>query len=316
MFDKYRFKGMFHIVLDGTGLYSSRMNLGEKALTKTHNKDTDQEYTEYFHYVLEAKIICGNLTFSFASEFVENETYKDKNGVEQRRFNKQDCELKAAYRLLDKIKKNFPKLPIIIGVDALYMGKPFINKCKKFNFEYIVRCKKSEETSLMKEFNSIKTTTDNYSYLNEILYGEATSKDSFNINIVEFNEEFINKKTNKTEIKEFTYITSLQVTEKIKEDLITLGRNRWKIENKGFKEQKSNDSFNITHIYTKDAVGTQNTYLLIQIAHTFINLLNYGHCLISELRLTKKEVMTYIKKVITSTIINLIKPTTIQLRFL
>ena len=165
----------------------------------------------------------------------------------------------------------------------------------------------------MKEFNSTKTTTDNYSYSNEILYGEATSKDSFNINIVEFNEEFINEKTNKAEIKEFTYITSLQVTEKNKEDLITLGRNRWKIENKGFKEQKSNDLFNITHIYIKDAVGTQNTYLLIQITHTFINLLNYGHYLISELRLTKKEVMTYIKKVITSTIINLIKPTIIHL---
>ena len=65
---------------------------------------------------------------------------------------------------------------------------------------------------------------------------------------------------------------------------------------KGFKQQKSNDSFNITHIYTKDFVGTQNTYLLIQIVLTFINLLNYGHCLISELRLTKKRSYYLYKK--------------------
>ena len=67
---------------------------------------------------------------------------KRKKSVEQRHFNKHDCKLKAAYRLLDKIKKNFPKLPIIICVDVLYTENPFINKCKKINFEYIVRCKK------------------------------------------------------------------------------------------------------------------------------------------------------------------------------
>ena len=44
------------------------------------------------------------MTFSFATEFVENETYTDKDGNTYRKFDKQDCELKAAYRLLD-IKK-------------------------------------------------------------------------------------------------------------------------------------------------------------------------------------------------------------------
>lgn len=35
------------------------------------------------------------------------------------------------------------------------------------------------------------------------------------------------------------------------EELLSLGRRRWKIENKGFKEQKS-EILNITHIYTKN----------------------------------------------------------------
>jgi len=115
MLDKYRFNGMFHVVIDGTGLYSTKVNLGENAITKVYNKNCENEYTLYSYYALEAKLVCGNMTFSFATEFVENETYIDDEGNEYRKFDKQDCELKAAYRLLEKIKKRFPKLPIIIG---------------------------------------------------------------------------------------------------------------------------------------------------------------------------------------------------------
>lgn len=125
MFDKYRFDGLFHVVIDGTVLYSSKVNLGKSAITKVYNKGNENEYTLYSYYVLEAKLICGNMTFSLASEFVENETYEDENGNTYRAFDKQDCELKAAYKLLEKIKKRFPKLPIIIGGDALYLGRPF-----------------------------------------------------------------------------------------------------------------------------------------------------------------------------------------------
>ena len=60
MFDQYRFNNLFHIVIDGTGLYSSRKDLGKNSLIKVHNKKTDSEYTEYFHYVLEAKLIIIN----------------------------------------------------------------------------------------------------------------------------------------------------------------------------------------------------------------------------------------------------------------
>lgn len=43
------------------------------------------------------------MTFSLATEFVENETYTDEFGNVFRTFDKQDCELKASYRLLKKI---------------------------------------------------------------------------------------------------------------------------------------------------------------------------------------------------------------------
>ena len=51
---------------------------------------------------------------SLGTEFIENE---------DETVTKNDCELNAARRLLDRIKKEYPKLPICIQGDALYAGR-------------------------------------------------------------------------------------------------------------------------------------------------------------------------------------------------
>ena len=101
--DKFRLSnGSFYVVIDGTGLFSTRIDLGKNCIYKVHNKDTEEEYIEYQYYVLEAKLVCNDYVFSFATEFVENEYMNNET-------QKQDCELKAAHRLLDKIRKYYPK---------------------------------------------------------------------------------------------------------------------------------------------------------------------------------------------------------------
>ena len=300
MLDKYRFNGLFHIVIDGTGLYSTRVNLGEQAITKVYNKDEENEYILYSYYVLEAKLVCGNMTFSLASEFVENETYIDTNGNTYRKFDKQDCELKAAYRLLNKIKKRFPKLPIIIGGDALYLGRPFLELCDKHKFDYIIRYKETDAPTIKRNFDEIKIIDGNYQYQNEIIFGELKNKEFYTVNLISYDEESINEETEEVDIINFSFITSLEITVDNKESIIQLGRRRWKIENKGFKEQKS-DILNINHIYTKNCNGTKNIYLIIQFAHTILNLLNYGNVLIIDLNTTKNEVSDLIRNALTST---------------
>jgi len=313
MLDKYRFNGLFHVVIDGTGLYSTKVNLGEQAITKVYNKDEENEYTLYSYYALEAKLVCGNMTFSLATEFVENETYTDKDGNTYRKFDKQDCELKASYRLLEKIKKRFPKLPIIIGGDALYLGRPFLELCNKYNFEYIIRYKENDAPTIKRNFNEIKITDGNYQYQNEIIFGDLKDKEFYTLNVISYDEENVDEKTGEVFITNFSYVTSLEIKNNNKESIVLLGRRRWKIENKGFKEQKS-DILNINHIYTKNCNGTKNIYLIIQFAHTLLNLLNYGDILIKNLMTTKNEVSDLIKKTLTSTTLNLNLNRSIQLR--
>jgi len=69
------------------------------------------------------------MALSLETEFIEN---TDPSA------SKQDCELKACYRLLPKIKSAFPQLRICIGGDSLYANKNVMKMIKKYNWKYII----------------------------------------------------------------------------------------------------------------------------------------------------------------------------------
>ncbi len=74
MFDKYRYKGRYYqIVVDGTGIVRFKERHCSNCLKNTYNKGEKDEYSIYYHYVLEAKLIVGDIVISIDSEFVENE---------------------------------------------------------------------------------------------------------------------------------------------------------------------------------------------------------------------------------------------------
>lgn len=47
----------WQVIVDGTQLESSRKKLDDKSLYRVHYEGTEKEYTEYYYYVLEAKIV-------------------------------------------------------------------------------------------------------------------------------------------------------------------------------------------------------------------------------------------------------------------
>ena len=94
-----------------------------------------------------------------------------------------------------------------------------------------------------------------------------------------------------------------------------LGRKRWKIENEGFNIQK-NGTFDIGHLYSKNATAIKVHYLMIQIAHIIRQLVENGIKEIKELKFKLKEISQQIKKVLISNIItNLKVHKKVQLRF-
>ena len=151
---KYRYKGKyFQIVIDGTGIMSFKERHCKHCLKRTYNKGTEEEKTIYYHYVLEAKLVVGDIVISLDSEFVENE----KEDVE-----KQDCEIRAFYRMAERIKKEYPKASIIISGDALYACEPVIKTCQENKWEYILRLKEDRLKLLGEEIKGLEKAYEKY----------------------------------------------------------------------------------------------------------------------------------------------------------
>ena len=64
MFDRYKYDGYFQIVVDGTGLSNHNYNLNNNCIKKKY-KDGKIAYCKY---ILECKLIVGNIVISLDSE--------------------------------------------------------------------------------------------------------------------------------------------------------------------------------------------------------------------------------------------------------
>ena len=297
MLDRYKIRDKYyHIIVDGTGLATSRKKYNKNCLVKNKADKNGKEYQEYSTYVLEAKLVVGEMVFSIGSEFVENEDEK---------VTKQDCEINAFKRLAKKIKEEYPRLKIIIGADALYASKPIIDICKENGWKYIIRFKEGKIPTLYNEFKTVverenESNKDNYEYVTKLDYQEEK------VNIIKY--------TDKKENSEFVYMTDLPISDKNIEATIGVGRKRWKIENEGFNIQK-NRTFDIGHLYSKNQIAIKAHYLMIQIAHILRQLLERGIKEIKELALKLKEISQTLKQELISTITNLEVHKKVQLRF-
>ena len=297
MFDKYRFNSCFQLLFDGTGLSSHNYNLNNNCLTRKLKNGK----ISYYKYVLECKLVAGNIVISLDSEFIENEKMLTNK-------QKQDCETNAFKRMIKRIKKNYPKYKFIITGDALYATTPIIKICKKYKWNYIFNLKPDR----LKEIN--EAFEDNINYQNETTHQDyylSTNIKYKGIILSAF--KYIETKKKKTTT--FRYISDLEIKDSNIKEIVSMGRKRWKIENEGFYTQKHR-TFNISHLNSRNDTAMKNHYFFIQFAHTIRQLLEQGNILVKSLKLKIKEVSTLLLKALTSNTSDLnIAKNKFQLRF-
>ena len=259
----------WHIVVDGTHLNTFKEKHCEHCCVREFKDKTTGQIirTEYYHSVLEAKLVLnGGIVLSIATEFIEN-----KNAE----ISKQDCELKAFYRLAEKLKSHFPRLPICLGMDSLYACAPVFDMCKNYRWHYIIRFKDGSIKSVAEEFHALKDiepeqswtkvdpeSTQTYKYVLKIPYN------AHELNVVEFTQSDLPHP--------FIFLTDLPITKRNCVQLVEAGRRRWKIENEGFNEQK-NHGLGLCHLFSKKSyTAMKNHYFLTQIGHMIAQLLEAG----------------------------------------
>lgn len=278
-FDHMRIRGKYwQIIIDGTQLYSTRKELDGKSLYRIHNRGTEEEYRENYYYVLEAKLVLHpKIVISIQTEFVDNEDGKEAK--------KQDCERKACWRLMEKIKKAFPRLNICFCGDSLYACEKFFERCKKEKWRYILRFKEGSIPTIASEYRELREIEKNYreqKWKNgKEWYDYVTAIDykGYKVNLAEYGEcqTYMYKKGKKAgkceeRYQKFWFLTDLPLEKKNIENLVERGRMRWKIENEGFNNQK-NQGYHLEHRYSHKYQGVKNHYYLIQIGHMIAQIM-------------------------------------------
>jgi hypothetical protein len=262
------------IAIDATGLFSFSDKHCDHCLKKEYkNKETGEiERTVYYHNVLEAKLVVGDMVLSIATEFIENE---DEN------ISKQDCEMKAFKRLAEKLKRKYPRLPICILGDSLYACDPVFEICSNNKWKYLIRFKEGRIKSVAKEFSIIKEiegkSSEKCTWINSIVYNKRE------VNLIEAEIE------DRQEKKVYTFITDVRITKRNADEIVGFGRSRWKIENEGFNNQKTK-KYNIEHANSLNYNAMKNHYLITQLADILRQLYELGVDKIRDLSKSIKEI--------------------------
>ena len=278
-FAQAKIRGKYwQVIIDGTQLYSSREKLDETCPFRIHNKGTAEEYRENYCYVVEAKLVLHpGILVSIMTEFVENDEKEERE--------KQDCERKACFRLMERLKQEFPRLPLCLSADSLYACERFFRECREKKWHFLLRLKENSIPYVWDEYKSLRKREKNYQkkifkdgwgeydYVNKIDYQGNL------LNLVEYQEERT-KKIQKGKNhgkkrncrKRFLFLTDLPVTKRNVAKTVEDGRKRWRIENEGFHTQKKQGYF-LEHRYSKDYQAMKNHYYLIQIGHMIAQIM-------------------------------------------
>ncbi len=243
--ESFRFLGeSFLVAVDGTGQFSSStIGCSECAI-----KNTRGGTTLYYHQLLAAAIMHPDRkqVLPLIPEPILHKDGETKN----------DCEQTAVKRLLERLRQDYPKLPIIIVEDALFAKGPHLKLLKELKFSYIIGVKEGDHAHLFDAVHAHEENDTMGGLTQQDKSGKVTYLYRF-VNGLELNKSHPDVKVNFLEYVElencqvrcrFTWVTDLEITENNCAEITRGGRSRWKIENETFNTLK-NQGYRLEHNY-------------------------------------------------------------------
>lgn len=264
---EYRVMGKYQCILfDGTEHYCSATNPCDHCLTKVHrNKKGEVTKTTYHHQALVGVLAHYDHkeVFPVACEAI----------VKQDGATKNDCELNAAKRLIPTIRAMLKKESYdlgydLIGVfDGLYPNGPLIRILQEHRIRFVigiqegyvlVQIEKLKKDNLLRECHWVNENGEKCvaRYYNSLILNGQNQ--DIEVNYFEY-EQF-----DKKGVRTFhnTWITDLPIDDDNIEELVKIGRSRWKIENETFNTLK-NQGYNLEHSYGHGKKHLATNFMLL-----------------------------------------------------
>lgn len=145
-FRRYLVDQHYPIAIDGTQKFTRDTAFSDEALRRRVGSGENQFYV----FVVEASLSLSNgMVLPLMSEFLsvaEADLPEDS----------QDCERKAFRRLARRLKKEFPRLPVLVLLDGLYANGPDVQLCLEHNWEFMIVLKDKSLPSVWEEAEGLR----------------------------------------------------------------------------------------------------------------------------------------------------------------
>jgi hypothetical protein len=282
-FNRWLINGQYPISMDGTQKFKRDWLFSEECLEREIKKG-EKVSSQYYVYVLEASLCFQNgLTIPLMSEFLEfsaGDTDDDK----------QDCELRAFKRMATRLKREFPRLSIMLLLDGLYPNGPLMEICRKNGWGFMIILKDKSLSSVWKEYEGLKgldgknehrqkwgNRRQYFEWVNGIQYHYDKGQ-MHTVHVVICNEKWEEVDRNNEIIEKqsrWAWISSDPLTVRnVHERCNLAGRHRWNIE-EGILVEKHH-GYQYEHCFAYDWQAMKGYHYLMRLGHMFNILAQYS----------------------------------------
>ena len=261
--DKYRnSSGEFMVAVDGVHLHTKKGRHSNAVYKESGGKVSS------YYYALEAKLVGANgMGLSLATVFIENEAD----------YVKQDCELKAFYRLAKILKERFPRLRICLLLDGLYPNEKVLEICEANQWACYISLKDGNlpllRESADKQIKHHPEQSLDYSpeagIYQHLSWAVNLKHKGQRTHLIICRETKITVKGIETNC--FVWITDSRPNKDNVAQLAKEARCRWIIEEM-FNIQK-NGGYELEHNFGMIGYAMKNYYYLLQVAHILHQLM-------------------------------------------
>ena len=285
-FRRYLKSKRYCMAIDGTQKLVRKELLSEEWLER-HVRKGDEDQAQYYVYVLEVNLVFPNrMSIPVMTEFLEytkGDTSRDK----------QDCELRAFYRLAKRLKKQFPCLQIMVLADGLYANGPVMAMCRKYNWDFMIVLQDDSLPSVWEEYTGLgklepgncfrRTWGDRkqlFRWVNRIEYcygSNGRKRQTVHVVVCEEEWQDIDPETHETITKtsRHAWLSGKPLTKDNLHDRCNLAaRYRWAIEENMLVEK--HHGYHYEHCFSYDWNAMKGFHYLMRIAHLFNVLVQYS----------------------------------------
>ena len=226
-----------------------------------------------YRYVVEAALIVLplGLRIPLVSEFQD---------MRDPAREKEDCELNAFLRLTERLKQEFPRLPVCLLLDGLYPVKAVFDRCRAYGWKLVATLREGRQPTAWGEASAIvQMSTKNVRFgtrlgeegwINQTMrWADDVPFGQHTLQVVFLSE------VGPDAPKLWVWVTNLMVTPERVDELVNRGgRARQEIETH-FNVGK-NGGFGLEHAFCANEEASRNLHVLMQVASVLGQVLIRG----------------------------------------